>query len=379
MAGNSCGSRGENLTMRALYLLAILFVVDGHVPLRDMMDLGGLMGYYSFHLMLFAFVSGYFFDPDKPAAASLAGKAKKLLVPLYAWNLVYGLGAALLRRAGGFELGQPLSAYTLLLAPLTDGQHFSYNLGSWFVFPLLLSQALYLAVQRLCARVLRRGWEWAAAVVCLAAGSVAVNLCYGGQQDALPLFVMRTLILLPGYAGGVLYRRRLEAHDNLPTAPYMLVLLALRALMFTRYENLSYLLSDCTYYPCGAFGVYAGGVLAIAFWLRAARMIAPMVARSRLALYAGRHTFDIMMHHFMGFFAVNCVFLVMNMLGVGAEDFSVRSFRTVGDYVYAPYGRPQYAVLYVMAGVLLPLLIAYVMEWMQRRLRGMKKEGARNG
>ena len=33
-------------------------------------------------------------------------------------------------------LGAPLSAYTLLLAPLTDGQHFAYNLGAWFLFPL---------------------------------------------------------------------------------------------------------------------------------------------------------------------------------------------------------------------------------------------------
>ena len=51
--------RSENFTIRALYLIAIVLVVDGHTPFRDMLDLGGLFGYYSFHLMLFAFGSGY--------------------------------------------------------------------------------------------------------------------------------------------------------------------------------------------------------------------------------------------------------------------------------------------------------------------------------
>ena len=52
--------------------------------------------------------------------------------------MLYGVGAALLRRFGGFEIGAPLNAYTLLLAPIVDGEHFAWNLGSWFIFPLYL-------------------------------------------------------------------------------------------------------------------------------------------------------------------------------------------------------------------------------------------------
>ena len=373
MPHSSNAPKGENMTMRALYLFAILFVVDGHIPLRNMMDLGGLMGYYSFHLLLFAFVSGYFFSPEKRALPSLAAKAKRLLIPLYLWNLAYGLLAAFLRRAGGFALGQELNAYTLLLAPLTDGEHFVYNLGSWFVFPLFLVQAGYLLIQRVCARLFGGRWLLPSFLVSLAAGSAAAALCAGGHQAALPLFAMRALILLPGYAGGVLYRRALESRDRIPTAPYLLVILMLRALLFARYENLSYLLSSCSYFPCGPFGVYVGGALAIAFWLRVARIAAPVIARSRLALYASRHTFDIMMHHYMGFFAVNCVFLLMNMAGVGAADFSVLSFRTKSGYVYTPFGREQFAVIYVAAGMLLPLAAAWIQEKAKGALLSLKK------
>ena len=360
MKNNQAVLKKENYTFRALYLLAILFVVDGHTTLADMLDLGHLFRYYSFHLMLFAFGAGYFFSQRSGIVSDLAARAKRLLLPLYIWNAVYGVGAWVLRRFGAFELGEPLSAYSLLLAPLVDGQHFVWNLGSWFIFPLFLTQVIYSLIRRVSP--LYQDRESVTFILCLIPGALAVNLCHAGQQAALPLFALRALILLPGYAGGQLYKRVLERHDNLPTVPYLLIIVIARALLCLCYENLAYLLSDCTYFPCDALGVYLGGALAIAFWLRVARVLAPYMKKSRLALYASRHTFDIMMHHFMGFFAVNCVFLMINALGIGAADFSVKAFRTMVDYNYAPGGMPEMNVLYVAAGMLLPLAVAWIKE-----------------
>lgn len=349
------------MVLRALYLIAIVLVVDGHTTLGDMFSMGGLFRYYSFHLMLFAFGAGYFFRFHGGVLSDLAARARRLLVPLYVFNVIYGVGAALLRRFGGFEIGAPLSAYTLLLAPIVDGEHFAWNLGSWFIFPLFLTQVIYSLIRR-AARACWRDNEAVTFVLCLLLGSAAVELCHANRQDVLPLFLCRTLILLPGYAGGQLYRRRLEKHDTLPTAPYLIGILVLRALLCVRYENLAYLLSSCTYFTCGAFGVYFGGALAIAFFLRVARLLAPHVAKSRLALYASRHTFDIMMHHSMGFFALNSVFLVLNALGLGAADFSVKTFRTAYYYNYAPGGRSEFNVLYLLAGILFSLGVAAVTD-----------------
>lgn len=359
--------REENLTFRALYLMAIIFVVDGHTTLSDMFDLGKLFRYYSFHLMLFAFGAGYFFRMREGIWADVAGRAKRLLLPLYIWNLIYGIGAWVLRRFAGFELGQELSAYTLLLAPILDGQHFAWNLGAWFIFPLFLSQVIYSLIRR--AARCWKDYEIVTFILCLIPGIIAVNLCHAGMQDTLPLFALRTMILLPGYAGGQLYRRCLEKHDVLPTVPYLTAIVILRAILCLPNENLAYLLSDCTYFPCGAFSVYAGGALAIAFWLRIARILAPFMEKSRIALYASRHTFDIMMHHFMGFFCVNAVFLILNALGVGAADFSVKSFRTVVDYNYAPGMKPEFNVIYLIAGMLLPLGIAWITERVKSLLK----------
>lgn len=359
MAGNNA-AREENYVFRALYLLAIVFVVDGHTTLSDMFDVGGLFKYYSFHLMLFAFGAGYFFRMRGSILQDLLARAKRLLVPLYCWNLVYGVGAAFLRRFGGFEIGEELSLYTLLLAPLADGEHFTWNLGAWFIFPLLCTQVLYSLLRR--AARLWKDKEIITFSLCLALGSTAVQLCYAGMQDTLPLFMLRTLILLPGYAGGQLYKRCLERRDTMRTVPYLMIIVIARALLCVSYDNLAYLLSNCSYFVCDAFGVYFGGALAIAFYLRIARLLAPMMKKSRLALYASRHTFDIMMHHFMGFFALNSVFLAFNALGVGAADFSVKSMRTMAEYNYAPGGRSEWNVLYLLAGILFSLGVAWVTD-----------------
>lgn len=365
----------ENYIFRSLYLIAILFVVDGHIPLGEMMNFGGLFRYYSFHLMLFAFGSGYFFSRKGSVARQIGRSAKRLLVPLYAFNLIYGVGAFLLRRFFGATLGAPVNAYTLLLAPILDGEHFVYNLGSWFIFPLFLVRTAYLLLDRALART--RAREVVAFGLCLIPGAMAVQLCYAGDQGQVPLFLLRTAILLPGYALGVLYRERLERLDTLPTVPYLTAIVLLRMLLSTRYENLAYLLSDCSYFVCDAFGVYAGAVLAIAFYLRIARLIAPHVAKSRAALYVSRHTFDVMMHHYMGFYAVNVFFLLLNALGVGAADFSVRALRETSSYVYAPGGRTEWAVLYLLAGVAFSCLMAFLTDRARRGL-GLFREKIKN-
>ena len=363
----------EDGEMRTLYLIAILFVVDGHIPLPDLFDLGGLMGYYSFHLLLFAFGAGVFFRLRGNPAEDALQRARRLLLPLYAWNLAYGLFAAALRRFGGFSLGAPLTWQTLLLSPLTDGEHFVWNLGAWYLFPLFLAQILYAGLRRLPGRAKD---VRAAFLVSLAAGCAAVSLLSAGNRE--PLWLLRALVLLPGYAGGALYAERLRARDTLPSVPYFALVLLGRALLLLVFGRPNYLLSSGTYFDAGPVGVYAGGALAIAFWLRAARLFAPAASESRLAMYAARHTRSIMMHHYLGFLAVNGVFLIANRFGFGAADFSVRLLRTQSGYVYAPGEAAGWTVLYLAAGMLLPLLIARAGERalaLAGRVHGAKGKG----
>jgi len=75
-----------------------------------------------------------------------------------------------------------------------------------------------------------------------------------------------------------------------------------------------------------------------------------------------------MMHHYMGFFALDCFFLALNALGLGAADFSVRAFRTVANYMYAPSGRSEWNALYLLCGLALPLGITQCLGWAKAAL-----------
>ena len=282
----------ENMNMRALYWLAMIFVVDGHIPLVNLFDFGGFYGYYSFHLILFAFGSGYFFHLYGGVKNDLVTRAKKLLVPLYVWNLVYGIFAAGLRRFGGFELGEALSLQTILLSPLTDGEHFRWNLGCWYLFPLFLVQVIYAGLSRILGKQ-KRGCE-ICFLVSLVLGSVAVEICHLEKQNLLPLWVLRTLILLPGYAGGAFYRERIEGRVRMPAALFPVACIAGRAVLLLMFGNLSYLLSSCTYFSCNAIGVYAGAACATGFYLGISRLLAPLLEKTRLLLFMARNTMDIM-------------------------------------------------------------------------------------
>ena len=54
---------GENKEFRILSAIGIILVVAGHLG-YDLFDIGGLFPYYSFHVFIFLFVSGYFYREE---------------------------------------------------------------------------------------------------------------------------------------------------------------------------------------------------------------------------------------------------------------------------------------------------------------------------
>ena len=110
-----------NMQFAVLSALGMFFVVDGHLN-NSYLDIGGLFPYYSFHMPLFAFISGYFFRPgsEDDLGAYAKKKAVRLLGPYMAYNLIYGIITQFLHGAG-FAFGGSLNLHNLLIEPfITD-------------------------------------------------------------------------------------------------------------------------------------------------------------------------------------------------------------------------------------------------------------------
>lgn len=111
---------------------------DGHLN-NSYLDIGGLVPYYSFHMPLFAFISGYFYKKGSEHRLGVYAKKKiiRLLGPYMVYNLMYGMIAQGLHRAG-FAFGGDLSLWNLFVEPFITGHQFEYNLAAWFVPALFL-------------------------------------------------------------------------------------------------------------------------------------------------------------------------------------------------------------------------------------------------
>ena len=107
----------ENREFRILSAVGIVLVVAGHLG-YNLFDIGELFPYYSFHVFIFLFVSGYFYkeESEDNIGKYLLRKCRTLLLPYFAWNLFYGILTDVLH-GSGFSIGEPLSLKTLFLSP----------------------------------------------------------------------------------------------------------------------------------------------------------------------------------------------------------------------------------------------------------------------
>ena len=149
--GQPCA--GINMQFCILSALGMFFVVDGHLN-NSYLDIGGLVPYYSFHMPLFAFISGYFYKKGSEHLLGVYAKKKiiRLLGPYMVYNLIYGMIAQGLHRAG-FAFGGDLSLWNLFVEPFITGHQFEYNLAAWFVPALFLVEMANVLLRRLLKRV----------------------------------------------------------------------------------------------------------------------------------------------------------------------------------------------------------------------------------
>lgn len=354
----------ENSTFRLLSALGILLVVAGHADLWAF-DVGGLFPYYSFHVELFLFISGYFYrESDEERIGSYIGrKAGRLLAPYFIWNVFYGLLAALLRQLG-FWIGGGVSLRTLFLEPFLTGHQFGYNFPAWFVPALFLVELIHICLRK-ALKILKIPpvyREWLMLAGCLAAGLLTVRFAIGGHVWGYYKFPGRILFMLPVFVFGRLYRVKLEALDRLPNAVYFGVLFLLQLTVTLCCNGLAFSTVWCTGFANGPFVPYLTVVTGIAFWLRVAKVLAPALGKSAFFNRLGAETWSVMMHHIAAFMLVKGIFFAVSVLTPFCRDFDRAAFFSDVNYLYLLRGADAAKWIYLAAGIALPLLLRQGVE-----------------
>ena len=350
----------RNNTFVILSAIGILLILLGHLDF-SILNMGGLFPYYSFHVMLFPFISGYFYKTadESNILSYLKRKCLHLLLPYFIWNIVYGILATALHNFG-MGIGENISLYNLTIAPFLSGHQFMYQAASWFV-PALFLLELCNIIGRKILSLLRIRNEYVIMALYLIVGVAAIFLAKRGSVYDYYKLHARIMLLAPCFQFGRLYKEKLEEKDTLPSYIYFPVLLLIQfVIIFASYGQVAFSAVWVTGFAHSVFLPYLTTLTGIAFWLRIAKELTPVLENSRFVQYIGTHTFSVMMHHLMGFFLVNCVFSLLSGVHEWFTDFDMALFTTDIYYTYLPNGKSEIKWLYLAAGLMVSLGIAWL-------------------
>ncbi|MGN1139430.1 MAG: acyltransferase family protein [Ruminococcus sp.] len=358
-------SDNVNLQFKLLSAIGIIIIVAGHCYH------GGIsLGYewfptYSFNIALLVFISGYFYNPahQEHPLKYIWKRTKRLLIPAYLWNIVYGLFILLMGNFG-YTIGGEVNPYNLFLMPFVDGEAFLYNLGSWFVFPLFLVCVVNVLFRKLL-KLMGLENEYAITVIYLAVGMVGIQLSINNSATGVHgvlLLLFRAMFFLPCFQFGRFYKSTLEKHDNLNNIAYFAIIFGVQLLLLTFFQNLEYTPSKCSGFGNGFIVPYLTAITGIAFWLRISKLLTPIITDWKFVRLIADNTYSIMIHQMLGYMSVKWLFCIVSMTTPLFADFNVQSMKTNIWYYYLPKGLQQYGMLYLAGGIFLPILIQKICD-----------------
>ncbi|MBQ9609883.1 MAG: acyltransferase family protein [Lachnospiraceae bacterium] len=140
--------------IRVLQFFGIVFVVCGHFGC-NIFTIDGWFPYYSFHMPLFVFISGYLYNDfhENNIVKYLFNRVKRLIFPFYVTSFAYLVLQTILVNRWGEGIGLKLSLYNWLVFPWVRAQPIGFTVAGWFVFTLFIVQVFNIIIRKILKRI----------------------------------------------------------------------------------------------------------------------------------------------------------------------------------------------------------------------------------
>lgn len=324
-------SRKLNKQFLILRFFAIIFVVLGHTGVGYLQF--NYITYYSFHMPLFMFISGYFLK-ESPSKGYYIKKVKKLVVPFILWNLVYLVIQTILSTRG-YTLGNSLSWYNLFISPLRNAQPIGFNISSWFVITLI-GVLIIDAIMRKTTRSFRQR-EWILLLLYFVLSVVSLHIRLGEYFPDKFINIVKILYMLPYFQLGRVYKLYWEHRDKIPIWGALFGIWLVFYSISLHFGNLDYGVFSLTLVAndgAHVFLSYFTAILGIIFWLKLSELLVPVIGNSNFVRSVAQSSYAIMMHHLFVIFLIQ--FLLRFFL---REDplfaaFNHEQFKSYLYYIY---------------------------------------------
>ena len=193
----------------------IIFVVLGHCSgLHKNMFFCNIFPFYSFHMALFIFISGYFYKKS-PAKKFFVKKTKKIIISYLIWNLIYGIIVNILKNLGVINYGKDLTLYNIFIAPfMTYSNQFHFNSPAWFLISIYFVQVIYCIIDKINIKDYKIN-KYIVFIISSIIASITLKSALNGNNYGIWILITRVSFLFPFYCLGQIYKD-LEKYDKLP-------------------------------------------------------------------------------------------------------------------------------------------------------------------
>lgn len=364
----------RNKTFTILSCIGIVLIVLGHLN-YNILEFGGLFPYYSYHVLIFVFIAGYFYKPeDEDNILSFIGrKAKRLLLPYFIYNLLIGILVTVLHRIG-FTYGEDISLYNLFVAPFIGGHQFMLNAPAWFMPALFLLEVCNVIGRKILGLIKIRN-EYVLMVLYIILGITTVILAKRGSVYDWYKLPGRLLFMAPVLQSGRLYREKLEKVDKIPDVIYFGILLILNLILVYTQGGLAFSVVWVTGFVNNPVVPYITTFTGIALWLRISKILSRIPGEFPLTEYIGKHTYEICTFHLLGWMILGSIMYGLSACFGLCSDLDLGMFLNDVYYAYTPLGVDMFKWIYLAVGILFPLGLCYVGDRIKKRLCGLQTDG----
>ena len=313
-----------------------------------------------FHLALFVFGSGYFYKKayEEHIGKYILKKVKTLIIPLYVYTFIYGLIVQILK-IQGFEIGGDFTLKNIVIAPITNGHQFVYNMGGWFIVPLFMVETYNVCIRRLLKVFNTKVSEHTLFMINVILGLIGNQLVCWGYINSWWLVLVRMLYFIPFYGIGIYYKEVLEKYENkIPSFWYFAMIFVMDFIIIYCFgKTLSYTPSWCNDFTEGPVMPIVIGYLEIALWIRIATIIEPILGKNRWINVIADNAYSIMMNQFLGFMLVKTIYALISKMHFGFFDFNWFNYQTDIWWYYKPKGLEHTLIIYVIVGIAFSIVV----------------------
>lgn len=350
----------------------MLSVIAEHCREKGSIELNiqGWFNYSSYHMPLFMFAAGYFFKETNVDRSLnyIYIKLKKLILPIYTYNIFYGLYIQLLKRCGFSNNIRNFSFQIVFIEPL-GGCGFKHIRPSWFSSSLFFVE-VYNILKRKIVSLLRFKFN---EYIYFAIDSYIAYICVifsnkGYNRIILYSHILRFLHLNFYYELGIFFNRHLENLCRLIRNDFYFIIIFTLKLSFHLYyskapEFYYWQSFYCGYHP---FTVIIISVLGIAFWLRISEILEPLLGKNYYINIIANNTFSIMINHCLAQDMVRTIFALISRYTKYCKSFDFKRYYTMDNiYIYIPNNVLQTGIIYFLSCLIIPIIMQKLINFIK--------------